>query len=500
LPDLRLDLGRSRRYLVQEYQRTKHCRTGEQVSQEEPIMSRESETNPFLQGNFGPVGSQDDYADLRVIGEIPRTLNGTYYRNGPNPAFEPKGRYHWFDGDGMIHGVTLHDGKASYRNRYVISDGLKDERAAGRALYPGLLDIGRELTEAPQFKNTGNTNIVFHAGKLLALMEGDLPTQLKPCALETLGVYNFDGKLHTAMTAHPKMDPESGEMLFFGYSPFPPYLTYHVADKSGALVRSEEIDIAWPSMIHDFVTTRDYVIFILCPLVFSLENIPTKGTLFTWEPERGTRIGVMPRTGGNADVQWFTTDASYVFHPMNAYAESDQLVVEVARFGKLSFMDPAAQQEPQGPETSPRLHRWTINLVSGTLKAQPLDDRVAEFPRVDERRVGLKHRYGYMAGAGDRSGGIPGFTAIYKYDQQTGRQHTHDFGGDNGCGEAVFVPRSLSAGEDEGYLMTFVYYAAENRSDFVILDAQNVAGEPLARVQIPRRVPYGFHGNWVPAA
>jgi len=253
-------------------------------------------------------------------------------------------------------------------------------------------------------------------------------------------------------------------------------------------------------MIHDFVTTRDYVVFILCPLVFSLENILTQGTPFTWEPERGTRIGVMPRSGANTEVKWYSTDASYVFHPMNAYADDATLVVEVARFGKLIFMDPDALQQPQGPEVNPRLHRWTIDLGGGTVRSEALDDRVAEFPRVNEGKVGLQHRYGYMAGAGDSLGETtPVFTAIYKYDRQTGRQETHDFGPGNGCGEAIFVPKSPTAGEDEGYLMTFVYDAANNRSEFIVLDAQHVAGEPVARVQIPRRVPYGFHGNWVAA-
>jgi carotenoid cleavage dioxygenase len=460
-------------------------------------MNLESETNPFLQGNFGPIRSEDDFDQLRVIGEIPRELNGTYYRNGPNPAFEPKGRYHWFDGDGMIHAVALRDGQASYRNRYVQSQGLGEELAAGRALYGGLLDIGKEMTEAPKFKNTGNTNIVVHARRLLALMEGALPTQLHLGSLATLGEYDFDGQLKTAMTAHPKMDPETGEMLFFGYAPFPPYLTYHVADKDGRLVRSEEIDIAWPSMIHDFVTTRDHVIFILCPLVFSLENIAATGSPFSWEPERGTRIGVMPRNGGNADVRWYSTDASYVFHPMNAFGDGDKLVLEVARFGRLVFMDPAAQQQAQGPEVNPRLHRWTIDLKDGGVKSEPLDDRVADFPRVADARVGLPHRFGYMAGAGAHLSATPEFTAVYKYDRQTGRQDTHDFGPGNGCGEAVFAPKRASGGEDDGYLLTFVYDAAHNCSEFVILDAQNVSAEPIARVQIPRRVPYGFHGNWV---
>jgi carotenoid cleavage dioxygenase len=400
----------------------------------------------------------------------------------------------------MIHAVTINDGKASYRNRYVMSDGLKEEREAGRSVYSGLLDMGKDImTEGPKFKNTGNTNIVAHAGKLLALMEGALPTQMRPCSLETIGVYDFDGKLHTAMTAHPKLDPETGEMLFFGYAPVPPYLTFHVAGKDGTLVRSEVIDIAWPSMMHDFVTTRDHVIFILCPLVFSLENLANTGSLFTWEPERGTRIGVMPRSGGNADVRWFSTDAGYVFHPLNAYAEGERLVVEVCRFNRLDFMEPLEKQQPNTPDNSPKLHRWTLDLRGGGVKSAPLDDRVGDFPRVDDRVVGLKHRYGYLAGAGRGFSGVPTFNEIYKFDLQSGRNWTHAFGAGTGCGEAVFVPTSDRAGEDQGCLMTLVYDAARDTSELVLLDAQNIADAPLARIQIPHRVPYGFHGNWVAA-
>src|SRR5437899_3310252 len=239
----------------------------------EPAMARrESEVNAFLQGNFAPWRMEGVAEDLEVTGRIPPELAGTYYRNGPNPAFEPPGRYHWFDGDGMIHAITLADGRAHYRNRYVASAGLQEERAAGRGLFSGLLDI--DPGEAPRFKNTGNTNIVWHAGRLLALMEAAFPTRMTPRTLETLGEFDFDGRLAGAMTAHPKMDPETGEMLFFGYSPFPPHLQYHVADRDGRLVRSEVIDVAWPSMMHDFAITKDYVIFIPCPLVLRRENLP----------------------------------------------------------------------------------------------------------------------------------------------------------------------------------------------------------------------------------
>ena len=463
-------------------------------------MSRESDTNPFLEGNFAPWRMEGVADDLQVVGAIPRELNGTYYRNGPNPAFEPPGRYHWFDGDGMIHAITLGDGRAHYRNRYVSSNGLRDERAAGRGIHSGLLDINP--TEAPSFKNTGNTNIVWHAGRLLALMEAAFPTRMRPDTLETLGEFDFDGRLSGAMTAHPKMDPETGEMLFFGYSPFPPFLQYHVADRTGALVRSEVIDVAWPSMIHDFAVTKDHVVFILCPLVFSFENMKQRGGAFSWEPERGTRLGVMPRSGGNADVRWFETDASYVFHPMNAFAENGEIVLDVARYGRLDFMSTQGVDNlDYRNDTAARMHRWQIDLRGGGVKSTPLDDITAEFPRIDERRLGRRHRFGYTAAREPElnEGGQPVWSAIRKYDLERGKTETRRFGAGNGVGEPLFVPRTDTSAEDDGWVLVLVYDQARNASDFYVLDARDIAGEPAARVTLPHRVPYGFHGNWVAA-
>src|SRR5256884_4813041 len=463
-------------------------------------MSAESSPNMFLQNNFAPWSSEGAARDLPVVGRIPRELNGTYYRNGPNPAFPPLGRYHWFDGDGMIHAVTLDDGRASYRNRYVLSRGLREEQEAGRALYRGLLEF--QATEIPGFKNTGNTNIVWHAGKLLALVEAALPTRMMAGPLDTVGEYDFDGRLAGPMTAHPKLDPETGEMLFFGYSPFPPYLTYHVAAADGALVRSEVIDVAWPSMMHDFAITKDHVIFILCPLVFSFERLAERGGAFSWEPERGTRLGIMPRRGGNADVRWFDTDPSYVFHPMNAYEDGDAIVLDVARYGRLDFMSAAAVEEPGYRDANAaRLHRWRIDLARGGVASTPLDDIVTEFPRVDERRLGRRHRFGYMAAREPElnDGAQPLWTAVRKYDLERGGVTERRFGAGNGVGEPLFVPRTASAGEDDGWVLVLVYDAARDTSDFWILDAQDVAGEPVACVTLPHRVPYGFHGNWVAA-
>ncbi|MGH7823193.1 MAG: carotenoid oxygenase family protein, partial [Candidatus Binatia bacterium] len=388
--------------------------------------------------------------------------------------YEPPGRYHWFDGDGMIHAVRLRDGRASYRNRWVRSEGLMEERRAGKALYPGLLSL--QPTEAPRFKVTANTNVVSHAGKLLALVENALPTELVPCTLETIGLYDYSGRLAGPMTAHPKIDAETGEMLFFGYSPFPPYLQFHVADREGRLVRSEVIDVAWPSMMHDFAITKSRVVFFVCPVVFDLGKLAATGTVLHWEPERGTRIGVMPRSGGNADVRWFETDPCYLFHPMNAYDEDGAVVVDVARYEELRFMSPGAARDPGWRDRNEaRLHRWRLDLARGEVGSRPLDDRSVEFPRVDERLVGRKHRYGYLAAAGPEQDGtrLPLWTAIEKHDLERGTKEVRAFGAGNGAAEPLFVPRSADAAEDDGWVLVLVYDRERNASDFLVLDARD---------------------------
>jgi carotenoid cleavage dioxygenase len=332
-------------------------------------------------------------------------------------------------------------------------------------------------------------------------MEAALPTELDPVTLATRGEYDFDGRLSGPMTAHPKMDPETGEMLFFGYSPFPPYLQYHVADRTGRLVRSEPIDLAWPTMMHDFAITRDHVVFMLCPLVFSFENVQERGGAFTWEPERGTRLGVMARNGTSADVRWFDTDPCYVFHPMNAYDDGSTIVVDVARYDRLGFMAPKAARDPGWREAdAARLQRWRIDLAKGGVRLEPLDDTSGEFPRVDERRVGRPHRFGYMAVTGpeQRDERLPRWTAIRRYDLARGTWETRTFGAENGVSEPVFVPRRPDAAEDDGWVLCLAYDAARNASDFYVLHARDLAGEPVAVVRIPHRIPYGFHGNWVP--
>jgi carotenoid cleavage dioxygenase len=436
--------------------------------------------------------------DLVVAGELPRALTGTLWRNGPNPQFAPRGRYHWFDGDGMIHAFRFRDGRVSYRNRWVRTARFQAERAAGEALFGGLGDMGASdprLLANPTSPNAANTNIVWHAGRLLALWEGGPPHALDPRTLDTEGPYDFAGRLAGPMTAHPKLDPESGELLFFGYGFAPPFLRYHVVDASGRLVRSEEIEVPVPTMMHDFIVTKHHVIFIVCPATIRLENIEKTGSPIGWEPELGTQIGVMPRDGTSRELRWFSADPCYVFHPMNASDDGARIVADVCRYERLPLFDAGEQIEGQ-EELSARLTRWTLDLAGGSVKEEALDDLACEFPRLDERRAGLPYRHGYAGAIVPTGEELAGMNAIAHYDLATGRRREHRLPASDAAGEPVFVPRSEGAPEGCGFLLVPVYRGAERRSDLLVLDAEDVAAAPLATVQLPHRIPFGFHGNW----
>jgi carotenoid cleavage dioxygenase-like enzyme len=459
-------------------------------------MSRAFPDDPFLRGNYAPFPLEGEIHDCVVEGDVPRELDGTLYRNGPNPQYAPRGRYHWFDGDGMIHAFAVHDGRVAYRNRWVRTARFSLERAAGEGLFGGLADMAKtDPRAAATSPNAANTNIVLHAGRLLALWEGGLPHALDPRTLETIGPFDFRGRLAGAMTAHPKIDPETGEMLFFGYAFAPPFLRYHVVAKDGTLARSEEIEVPVPTMMHDFITTREHVIFLMCPATIRLENIEKTGSPLGWEPELGTRIGVMPRSGGSKDVVWFEADPCYVFHPMNAYSAGGRIVADVCRYPRVPLFE-AGDSASGMEDLRAKLTRWTLDLAGGTVKEEPLDDLSTEFPRLDERRSGLSYRHGYAGGVVPGPKKVSGFNAIVHYDLKSGRRRTHLVPETDAVGEPVFVPRGPGSPEGEGFLLATVYRGAELRSDLVILDAENVEAAPLATVKLPHRVPFGFHGNW----
>jgi carotenoid cleavage oxygenase len=477
--------------------------------------------NRYLEDNFAPVHEEITATDLEVTGTIPDHLDGRYLRNGPNPVVAPDpASYHWFLGSGMVHGVRLRDGRAEwYRNRWVRSRDVAE--ALGEPARSGPDPAG------PDF--AANTNVIGHAGRILAIVEaGFLPYELTG-ELDTIGPCDFDGTLPGGYTAHPHRDPETGELhavsYFFGWGN---EVRYTVTGTDGRVRRTVDVEVAGSPMMHDFSLTAGHVVIYDLPVTFDLDavasaapgplgrpsrwlasqfigkrRIPARlaaaamrsggdGFPYAWDPNYPARVGVMPREGNGSDVRWFDVEPCYVYHPLNAYDDGDdRIVLDVVRHPQMFASDRHGPNE--GP---PTLDRWTVDLSGGKVIEERLDDRGQEFPRVDERVTGRRHRYGYAPAVGTDVGDIDLTGALLKHDLVANSSEARSFGPTYRVGEFVFVPSAPDSAEDEGILMGFVHDDAAGLTDLVLLDAGTL--EDVARVHVPARVPYGFHGNWIP--
>lgn len=451
--------------------------------------------NPFLAGNYAPVRDEVD-VEMTVTGDMPKDLAGAFYRNGANPQFDQDDDYHWFSGDGMIHGFFVENGKVRYRNRYVRTPKWGAEHAAGRKLFG---TFGNPMTTDPSVLGTdsgvANTNIVWHAGKLLALEEGHMPFEMDPLTLESKG---YVAPYKDRVTAHPKLDPETGEMVWFGYSvgqmPFTNTCSYGVTSATGEVLRRDDFEAPYSSMVHDFLVTRNHVLFPILPLTGSLPRAMSGLPPYAWEPEKGAFVGVMARNASVETIRWFETEACYVFHPLNAYEEGNLIHADVMEY-PVAPLFPNADGS-RGHDTAAVLVRWTFDLAgdSNAIKRTQLDDLAGEFPRLDDRHAGLGYRHGWFPATTGRSRG--GFDALAHVDLSTGKRVAYEFAVGDTPGEFVFVPRKADAAEGDGWMVGVVYRGAEDRSEFLVFDAQNVEAGPIATARMPRRVPFGFHGNW----
>ena len=430
---------------------------------------------PFwLKGNFAPIAKENEQTNLLIEGAIPSDLNGRYLRTGPNPMSGPTD--HWFLGDGMVHGIELSGGSANWFKSKLVQTPMLNMSPDTDFFTASMASLENGL---------GNTHIIKHAGRILALEELHFPMELTP-DLETVGAYSYNGTLNTGMTAHPKVCPKTGEMLFFSYGLLPPYLTYHRVSAEGELIQSEVIEVGAATMVHDFNITENYVIFMDLPLMFDVERMTEGGIPLNWSEDYGARLGVMPRDGSNADIVWYDIDPCYVFHPLNAYEEGNKIVIDVCRFDH--YLKPG---HPIPPE---QLTRWTIDRDARTVEERKLMEIPVEFPRVPDTLVGQKHRFGYMAHMSEK---FPAGVGVVKYDFETDQVTDRVLPKGQYCGEPVFAPREDGVSEDDGYLMFYTYDEASDTSDFVILDARDVEGAPIARVKLGVRVPFGFHGSWI---
>lgn len=436
-------------------------------------------------GFLTPVPDQIDARELPVTGALPPELDGRFLRNGPNPRPGEVVR-HPFLGQGMVHGIRLHGGRADwYRNRWVRTTAVDGQGS----VQP---DGTRDLTAV-----SANTHVIDHAGRILALVESGLPYELTP-GLDTVGPVDFGGRLRTAMTAHPKPDPLTGELHLFGYATDPPYVTYHRLDAAGALILSRAVNVSGPTMMHDFAITTRYVVWLDLPLTYRPELVG-RTVPYRWDDEYGARIGIMAKDDPNARVRWFDIDPCYVFHIGGACEDADgRIVIDGVRYPPAAI---AASWERIGSPTSdtpsgaaPGLYRWTLDPARGRVDEYPLDESGGEFPTLDETLTGQPSRYRYLATSSNGPG------AITKHDLTSGFAVRHDLGDDVVAGEAVFVPATDTGSrrEDDGWLLTIATRRDGTASRLLVLDAAAPEQAPVATVDLPRGVPAGFHGSWIP--
>ena len=441
--------------------------------------------HPFLSGVHKPMDEEKTLTRLEVKGAIPPGLDGRYLRIGPNPVDPDPAGYHWFTGDGMVHGVALKDGEALwYRNRWIRS--RKVSSALGEAPAPG-------PRNGPS--DTVNTNVISIAGRTFALVEaGSFPVELND-TLEDQAHNPFDGTLQGSFSAHPHRDPLTGEHHAIAYTGAEMDSVRHVVlSDEGKVIRDEPITVSHGPSIHDCAFTARYAVILDLPVTFSMKALIGGHRFpYAWNPEHRARVGLMPRAGTDADVIWCEVDPAYVFHAANAFDTPDgRVILDVVAY------DSMFAQSLQGPDAAGRFERWTVDPVAKTVERRVVDASPQEFPRPDERRLGQPYRYAYTMALPRWGEPGDGSTRLYKHDLETGVRLTHDFGERRHPGEFVFTPAAPDSAEDGGWLIGLVIDMNTETTDLVILDAQDFEGEPVASIRIPHRVPPGFHGNWLP--
>lgn len=462
--------------------------------------------NPYLRGVHAPTVHETTAFDLEVtLGEIPRDLRGAYVRNGPNAVFQPRNLYHWFDGDGMVHGVYFEDGKANYRSRFVRTDGLADEMTAARSIWPGVM--GPFDFDAPRhfLKDTANTDIIHHNGKLLATwyLCGDV-YQLDPLTLCARGKNDFGGKLSTKVSSHPKVDARTGELVYFTLCDDPPYMRYGVVSKDGVLIHEMPIDLPGPRASHDLTITENYTLLHDFPFFHDVELQRKTGyRIARFFPEIPSRFGVVPRHGSRDSVRWFEFEPTYVLHMVNAWEDGDWIVMDGC-----TQPDPTIKRRKEEGELASmlgylriraHLHRWSMNLKTGETREEDLDDLNVEFCLPDTELYGSKTRFSYHQQL-PVDGYTVEFNALVKYDHEDGTRTRYEYGEGNLASESPFARRIGATSEDDGYIVTLMTNAGwQHHSEVWLFRAQEIERGPITKIKLPARIPPGFHAKWIRA-
>ena len=468
--------------------------------------------NPFLLGPFKPnateyIATSDS---LKVTGEIPRDLNGIYVRNTHNPVHESLGVYHPYDGDGMLHAVHFEDGHATYRNRFVQTTGFLAERAAGKSLWSGVLQPGisgrRGWGAIGAMKDNAGTDVICHAGKLIASMsQGSEPWRLDPVSLETIGPdASWAYRIPDGLSSHSKVDPQTGEMMFFNYPERYPFMNYGIIDRNNKLVHFVPIDLPGARWPHDLGITKNFTILHDLPFFFDPAALARGERKLAYHRDIPARFGILPRYGSTSEVKWFEAEPCYILHITNCFEMGDEVIMDGCRQG--NWQSPAVgysggidwyeriRVHLDRHATQSRMHRWRFNLKTGQTTEECIDDEITEFPVCSNDFVGRPYRYSYN---GTFLKGNWLMDGIKRYDMQSGNAQTYRYGEGRFGSEVQVALRPNAKAEDDGYVVTIVADMKTDSSEVLIFDAADIAAGPITRIELPERVTIGTHACWI---
>ncbi len=487
------------------------------IAPDMPAPGRRFPEQLIYQGYSAPVRIEGDVLDLEVDGTIPPELEGTYYRNSADPRYPPRlGKDIFLNGDGMIHMVRIENGHADLKTRYVRTPKWKAERTARRALFGAYRNPYTDDAQVEGMdRGTANTSVWWNDGKLYALKEDSRPTRLDPDTLETLGSHDFDGRLTSkTFTAHPKIDPRTGETVAYGYNVegvASPVIELYFIDPDGTLTRTERFEAPYASMVHDFMLSENYIAFTICPMVCDWDRVKVGEPFFHWNGTLPTKVAIIPRApGGTGSIRWYTSPVTGMeTHTFNAWEEGPMLHLEHFFTGTGWLSQFPDVNDPANREQPPFAYRWSFDLSSNEdrFDSIKLFPQVGEMPMIDHRFATKKTRHFWFGTSNPALGPMlplgpkgPPFTCIGHWDAEADALDFFYAGPDSAPEEPVFVPKSADAEQGDGWLLVIVGRRAENRTDLVILDALDLSAGPVATLRFPARVHEGFHGIWVSAA
>lgn len=460
------------------------------------------EHGPMLTGPFAPVLQEEVLTDLPIIGKIPIDLNGVYLRNGPNPRFKPKGAYHPFDGDGMIHAAHFRDGNLTYRNKWVRTEGWLENDAKGEESHWGIMSSLKGRDDMPM-ADAANTDVIGHAGKAVATWYlAGKPCLLDPITLETLEIVDYSSKPGQGVSAHPKVDEDTGEMMFFDYFDHAPFMAYGVVDKDGKLVHHVPVELPGNRLPHDMGVSKNYSILHDLPVYHDEAALAAGRHKIRFNSSMKSRFGVIPRYGKAAEIKWFEFSPCFLYHVINCWDEGDEVVMVACRFmptknedGTIDEVRTAKMIANLGMDA--RLWRYRMNVKTGECSEECLNpDLNCEFPSYDSSRTGVYSQYAYLV---DHNPKTLHWTGIRKFDTDTGESLGNWSDGAAHCwySEPWFAPADNPKREDHGYVITFMWNDKLRVQELQVFDALDISVGPLARVKMPHAIPVGFHACWM---